>query len=317
MLKRDAEAAFWMARYVERAEATARMVDVHYHYGLDAAHLADGMSWSSILAISGLEDDFRARYEGEDERDVIQFFAFDIENPGSILSCLRTARENARSIRDQVSSEMWECLNRRYLDLREWDVARVFHSSPSEFFARVKEGSHLFNGIAQRTLLLDEPRDFYTAGLFLERADQTARILDVKYHDLLPQGGDDLGGDVDVLGWIAVLRSVGALEAFRKVHQHGVTPARVADFLVLSTTFPASIRYCVAEVEAAIRRVSANAKRAPSNEAERAVGLLHNHLNYLRPERIILEVGLHEFLEDIQLQCAQVSDAIHETYLTT
>lgn len=325
MLSRHADASFWTGRYIERAEATARMIDVHYHFGLESPLVGETMRWSSILAISGLEDTFSQRYGEPTERAILEFFAFDPKNGSSIFSCLRSARENGRSIRDQISSEMWECLNRQYLDFREWDVERVLRNSPFAFFQKVKDGAHLFQGITNRTLMMGEARDFFDAGRFLERADQTARILDVKYHDLLPQfagvssgvrTGDagSVGGPVDTHGWVSVLKSVGAYEAFRKTNRRGVSPAAVAEFLVLNPQFPASVRHAIGRVEGCLRRISGNRDLTPANAAERELGRLYNDLNYLRAEEIVAE-GLHEFLEDVQDRCTAIGNAIHATYL--
>lgn len=332
MLSRHADSAYWIGRYVERAEATARMIDVHYHFGLESPLVGSSLRWSSILTISGQEDEYRARNLGEDERSILHFFAFDETNPSSIYACLKGARENGRSIRDQISSEMWETLNRIYLEMREWDVERVLRASPFAFFQLVKENAQLFQGVTNRTLMMGEARDFHDAGKFLERADQTVRILDVKYHDLLPRFSEEpvavgahpqdvyhadpisVGGPVDIHGWVAVLKSVGAFEAFRKTHRQGVSPALVAEFLVLNPKFPASVRHCVARVDGCLRRVSGNRDSAPTNEAERETGRLHNELDYLRPDEIIAN-GLHEFLERTLDRLEHIGDAIHRTYL--
>jgi len=328
MLSRHADSAYWIGRYIERAEATARMIDVHYHFGLESPLVGEALRWSSILAISGLDEEFEKLHDRQDERSILHFFAFETENPGSILSCLRAARENARSIRDQISSEMWECVNRYYLDFQAWDIDRVLATGPFAFFQRVKDGSHLFQGITNRTLMMGETRDFHDTGRFLERADQTARILDVKYHDLLPRyagsaddrpthAADDpaaVGGPVDVHGWVAVLKSVGAFEAFSKTFNQGVSPARVSHFLLLNPQFPASVRHSIGRIDGCLRRISGNRDLAPKNDAERAVGRLYNDLNYMRADDIIAS-GLHEFLEDVQDRCSDIGQAIFETYL--
>lgn len=321
MLSRHADAAFWIGRYVERAEATARMIDVHYHFSLETPTGSETAHWSSILAISGQEEKFAYRHGSPQERAILEWFAFDRENPSSIYSCLRTARENGRSIRDQISSEMWEALNRWYLDYREWDVDRLQRGSPFGFFQKVKDGAHLFQGITNRTLMMGETRDFFDMGRFLERADQTARILDVNCHDLLPHyadvgiiGATDAGVPTDTHSWVAVLRSVGAYEAYRKVDRRGVTPSGVAQFLVLNPQFPASVRHSIARVDGCLRRISGNQALAPSNDAERELGRLYIDLNYLRPEDVVRE-DLHEFLEDVQARCSAIGDAIYQTYL--
>ena len=193
MLCRDADSCFWIGRYVERAEATARMVDVHYHAALESpippgvGTVGDAdlepIRWQSLLAISGSADDFYERYSDENDRDVLHFFSFDLQNPNSIISTWKLARDNARSIREQIASEMWESLNATYITLKSVDADQVLAGSPHEFFNSVKNSSHLLQGILNRTMLMGEARDFLDAGRFLERACQTARLLDVKYHD--------------------------------------------------------------------------------------------------------------------------------------
>jgi uncharacterized alpha-E superfamily protein len=318
MLSRDADSCCWIGRYVERAEATARMVDVHYHAALETALPSIGesdgdyispMRWQSILAISGSADAYYARYGVENDRDALHFFIFDTENPNSILSAWKNTRENARSIREQLASEMWESLNVSYLQLCEWDVERVLAGSPHEFFQIVKNASHLFQGILNRTMLMGETRDWLDTGRFLERAGQTARLLDVKYHDLLP------GGPLDMHGWIAVLKSVSAFEMYRKTHLDGIRPANVVGFLVLSPQFPASVRHCVARVESCLRRISGNQREEPSTEPEHLVGRLRADLTYTRPEEII-HGGLHAFLDEVQGRCAAIGNAITRTYLS-
>ena len=328
MLSRHADSAYWLGRYMERAEATARMIDVHYHFGLESRYVGEALRWSSILAISGNEEEFHGAYDELNEKNILRFFAFDPRNQSSVSSCIGSARDNARAIRDQISSEMWECVNRIFLNYRSWNVDRVQKRSPHVFFQLVKESSHLFQGIADRTLMTGETRDFYQCGRFLERADQTARILDVKYHDLLPRFSaspveiedDDqdplsVGGPIDTHGWTAVLKSVGAFEAFRKTHSQAVAPDVVAQFLILNPNFPASVRYAMRQVDKSVRRISGNRDVAPMNLAEREVGKLYNDLNYMRGEDIVSK-GLHEFLEGVQERCNLIGEAVYSTYLS-
>ncbi|HLJ56146.1 MAG TPA: alpha-E domain-containing protein [Chthonomonadaceae bacterium] len=343
MLSRDADSCYWIGRYVERAEATARMVDVHYHAALEAPlqPRAEGdgglqpMQWHTLLEISGALDHYNSRHEEETDRDVIDFFVFDPDNPDSILATWRNARENARSIREQIASEMWESVNVTYLQLRDWNVERVLAGSPHEFFQLVKNGSHLFQGILNRTMLMSETRDWLDIGRFLERAGQTARLLDVKYHDLLPVHSPDsaheplqkdeprhapphpygVGGPLDMHGWIAVLKSVSAFEMYRKVHHSGISPARVVAFLLLNAEFPASVRHGIGRVEGCLKRISGNGREEPSTEPERLVGRLRADLTYSRPEEII-RAGLHEFLESVQDRCAAIGNTITRAYLS-
>jgi uncharacterized alpha-E superfamily protein len=327
MLSRDADACYWIGRYVERAEATARMVDVHYHAALETTAPAGNgddlqpLRWQSILAISGNEEDYYARYNTENDRDILHYFAFDRENPNSIHSNWKMARENARAIREQIASEMWEALNISYLQLTEWNVDRALSGTPHEFFHLIKNASHLFQGILNRTMLMGETRDWLDTGRFLERGDQTARLLDVKYHDLLPTAQPaeldplGVGGPLDTHGWIAVLKSVSAFEMYHKTYQAGIRPAHVVDFLVLNPQFPASVRHCIGRVESCLRRISGNQREEPQTEPERLLGRLRADLTYSRPEEIIIH-GLHEFLENVQIRCAAIGNAITRTYLS-
>jgi uncharacterized alpha-E superfamily protein len=335
MLSRDADSCYWIGRYVERAEAMARMVDVHFHAGLETVlPLVDNevetgtstLRWQSLLAISGSGDAYRRRYETENDRDVLHFFAFDLEHPNSILATWKRTRENARSIREQIASEMWETLNVSYLEFCRWDVDRVMAGTPHTFFQRVKDASHLFQGILNRTMMMGETRDWLDTGRFLERAGQTARLLDVKYHDLLPAYNrvnnkpdsvpvNGQGDPLDMHGWIAALKSVSAFEMYRKTHQDGITPAHVVDFLVLNAQFPASVRHGIGRVEGCLRRISGNHSEEPITEPERLIGRLRADLTFSRPEEIIRD-GLHDFLDGVQRRCTDIGNAITHTYLT-
>lgn len=322
MLSREADACFWIGRYVERAEATARMLDVHYHAALEG--VPGMLEWESVLAIADCSAAFHARHRQISDRNIISFFVFDTDNPGSILSSLTYARENARSIRDMVASEIWECLNQAYLDLKEWDIDRALAGTPHALFTKIKNDAHLFHGITYRTQLLNETRDWLRVGTFLERADQTTRLLDVKYHDLLPAtragkpeiGGLGVGGPADIHGWIAILRSVSAFEMYRKTHRDGIHPAGVVDFLILNPIFPASVRYSIGQAEEALRRVSGTSATSPATcEPERLIGRLRGELNYAQAEEIIL-AGLHEYLQSVQKRVSEIGGSITKTYLS-
>lgn len=320
MLSREADAMFWIGRYVERAEATARIVDVQYHSELEGAFpmtegesSAPGGLWGPILAITG-DARFFAQRHGDDqsERNVLDYFTFDRSNPNSITASVTRARENARGVREMISSEMYESLNMFYLEATRWDVDKILEVSPHGFFTQIKNASHLFHGIADRTLPLGEARAFLECGMFLERADKTARILDVKYHILLRE--EEIGGTLDQHQWTAVLKSVGAFEAFRKTHRFGITPDKVVSFLVLNPTFPSSICYAVAHTERALRDIGLSHQEPPSNRAERLIGRLHADLAFLTTEEI-LGTGLHPFLDSVQIRCNEIGNAITETYL--
>jgi uncharacterized alpha-E superfamily protein len=207
-------------------------------------------------------------------------------------------------------------------------VDRILAGTPHEFYQMVKNASHLFQGILNRTVMMGETRDWLDTGRFLERAGQTARLLDVKYHDLLPGNGHNgeasapgeaapfgVGGPLDTHGWIAVLKSVSAFEMYRKTYHHGIKPASVVGFLVLNAQFPASVRHGIGRVEGCLRRISGNPTGGPNNEPERLVGRLYADLTYTRPEEII-KSGLHEFLDNVQSQCGAIGNSITRTYLS-
>lgn len=337
MLSRHADSCYWIGRSVERAEATARMVDVHYHSGLESflplvmedewRTLGDEpppLPWHSVLAISGSMSLYTERYGVPSEKDMLYFFAFDLGNPNSILSVWRNARESARSIRDEISSEMWEALNIAYLRLQEWNIDRLTVQSPHEFFLTVVNDSHLFQGVLNRTLSIGEARDWIDTGRFLERGDQTARMLDVRYHDILASRGDAEKGlnvvrpdqdPLDTHAWIAVLKSVCAFEMYRKAHKEGIIPINVVDFLLLNLQFPASVRHCVERVEGCLHRISGTAREEPANDAERLIGRLRADLRYLQAEEIVAG-GLHAFLSGVERRVVALGDAIARTYLS-
>ena len=320
MLAREADAMFWIGRYVERAEATARIVDVQYHSELEGAFpLAQGGEidpsalWGPILAISGDAELFTAKHGGDQaERNVLDFFAFSRDNGNSISSCVTRARENARGVREMISSEMYESLNMFFLEVTRWDVDKILSSSPHGFFTQIKNSSHLFHGISDRTLPIDEARAFLECGMFLERADKTARMLDVKYHILL--GSGEVGGTLDQHQWTAVLKSVGAFEAFRKANRFGITPAKVVSFLVRNPAFPSSISYAITQVDRALRQIGSTKGLPASNRAERLVGRLRADLAFMTTDEIIAQ-GLHQFLDQVQIRCIEIGSAISEAYL--
>ncbi len=320
MLAREADAMFWIGRYVERAEDTARIVDVQYHSELEGAFplAPDGGGdpsalWGPILAISGDADLFAALYNDDQvERNVLDFFAFCRDHPNSIFSCVSRARDNARGVRELISSEMYESLNIFFLEVTQWDVDKILDASPHAYFQQVKNASHLFHGITDRTMPTDEALAFLECGMFLERADKTARILDVKYHILLDP--EQLGGTLDQHQWIAVLKSVGAFEAFRKANRFGITPAKVVSFLVRNPAFPASVSSAVTRVDRALRQIGGTKGLPAANRAERLVGRLRADLAFTTTDEIIAQ-GLHQFLDQVQIRCIEIGNAIQETYL--
>lgn len=313
MLSRVADSLYWMSRYIERAENDARILDVNLQLLLDLGDEADAMQhWAPVIASLEETDLFDSLYAGADERSVTEFLTLQRENPNSIISCLTLARENARTTREQISSEMWEQINRLYLFVQSAEAKQLLESSPHEFFVRVIFGSHLFQGITDATMTHGEGWDFIRLGAFLERADSTSRILDVKYHILLPSG-ENVGGNVDTIQWMGVLKSCSALEAYCKLYVSQVAPWKVAEFLITHRDFPRSIRYCIDSLDAALHRISGVDESRYANEAERLSGRLRSDLDYVTIGEIF-DSGLHEYLEEIQKRLVAVSNAMHATY---
>lgn len=321
MLSREADALFWMGRYIERAEATARIVDVQYHAALESPQArqerdgATGTLFESILEISGDDLIYRARYGDVNERDVIRFMVFDPDQPNSVVSCIRSARANAQGVRETISSELWEAVNRAYLELLSWDVERMLSQAPHVFLTDVRSRCHLIYGLAERTLLIGDPAYFFKAGIFLERADQMCRLTDVLVRELT--GGDYVlseGEAFDTHGWIACLKSASAFEAFRKAYRGGITPDNVITFLLLDWGYPSSVHHAVSQVEKCLRHISGSSGRRYANDAERLAGRLHADLSFLTVEDLH-RIGLHEFLEGMQKRCWDIGDAITTLYL--
>jgi uncharacterized alpha-E superfamily protein len=315
MLSRVADSCFWMSRYIERAETNARLLDVNMQLMLDFENQEPGVEtkhWTPILATLEDQELFEKLYGDVTAENVLQFVTLEEKNPNSICGCIALARENARTIREQISSEMWEQLNRLYLRLHSGGVLREFRQSPYEFYKDIVAGSHLFQGITDATMNHGEGWLFLQAGKFLERADSTSRVLDIKYHILLPSG-EQVGGNVDLTQWMAVLRSCSAMEAYLKIHTGETTAWRVAEFLVLYARFPRSIRFCVGRLDQVLHSISGVVDASFSNEGERLSGMLRSTLDYATVESIF-HVGLHEYLEGIQKRLIEVSDALSRTY---
>lgn len=310
MLSRVANAIYWMSRYIERAENVARFVDVNSNMLLDSP-TGQETQWEPLIATTGDATLFEEHYGTPHRDNVIRFLTFDREYPNSIISCLRSARENARSVREVISSEMWESVNRFYLMVNEAARDGGGPDSLGRFFAEVKNSSHLFVGISMTTMLHGEGWHFSRLGRMLERADKTSRILDVKYFYLLPTVWD-VGTPVDDIQWASVLRSASGFEAYRQ-RFHRITPNQIAEFLILDREFPRAVHHCVARAQDSLRKVTGSESGTFQDLAELQLGRLHAHLAYARIDEILYH-GLHEYLDDLQTKLNLVGDAVHETF---
>lgn len=309
MLSRTASSLFWMARYMERAENTARILDVTYRMSLmpQSAQVAD-REWFAPLNITGTLYPFSGRYNEVRPRKVMTFMALDAGNPSSILSCVRAARENARAVRGSIPGEMWEVINSTWLELQQVTEERLSNDGALAFFDWVKERSHLFRGVTVGTALKDEAFHFNRLGTFLERGDNTARILDVKYHVLLPSL-QDVGGAVDYYQWAAVLRSVSAFDAYRKVYRDVITPLKVAELLILNPSMPRSLHACMTEAYEIIKVIAT----PYSVEAVRRAGELHASLHFGRIDTIFSN-GLHEYVTGFLNRLNGLGDEINRSF---
>lgn len=309
MLSRVADAIYWAARYIERAENVARFVDVNLQLTLDL-RMMDKEQWAPLVTVTGDHAVFAERYGEATQESVIRFLTFDPDYPNSIYSCIRAARENARSVREIISSEMWEALNRFYLLVKDADPEAVL-DEPHEFFETVKRRSHLFTGLAEDTMTHGEGWHFLRLGQRLERADKTSRMLDVKYFILLPDV-DYVGTPYDNIQWAAVLRSASSLEMYRKRFNR-IIPRQVADFLIFDIDFPRAIRYCVVTAESSLHTITGAPAGSFRTEAEKRLGRLRAELDYTGIDEV-MRIGMHEYLDELQLKLNHVSDAIFETF---
>lgn len=309
MLSRVADCIFWMGRYVERAENVARFVDVNLNLTLDLGG-SIGEQWEPLIYTTGDQQLFFERYQTANRNNVVEFLTFDDQNPNSILSCVRAARENARGVREILPGLVWEELNTFYLSVK---TAAVQHAldAPHAFFQHVKRSSHLIVGIQEAAMSRGEAWHFARIGQLLERADKTSRILDVKYYILLPSVSD-VGTPLDATQWSALLKSASALEMYRKTYGR-ITPDHVVEFLTLDPSFPRSLRFCLMEAEDSLRAVTGTPRGTFRNPAERRLGQLRAELDYASVKDIV-DRGLHEFIDGFQTKLNLVGAALDEVF---
>ena len=296
MLSRTADHLFWMSRYTERAENTARMLDVNYQTSLLPQSATSAQAgWDGLLSISELTAKFAAKYGNTvAPRDVMDFMVRDEKNSSSIVSCLKNARENARAVRGTLTTEVWETENQTYLEVIRMLNNGDFERDPSQFFEWVKFRSHLSRGVTAGTMLQDEAFHFLRLGTFLERADNTARLIDVKFHAAnngLSGEGTQAPQEFDFYHWSSILRSVSGFEVYRKVYRDVIKPERVAELLILRADMPRSLLGCLNELMSNLAMVTSDA----SSETQRQAGKLRSDLQYARIDEILAN-GLHAFL---------------------
>lgn len=324
MLSRVAESMFWMSRYMERAENTARFLDVHFQLLLDLNKITlvdPAVSfWEPLVLMASDWEHFRNFSDRYDAESVTEFLVFNRENPNSIASCIAMARENARSIIESISSEMWEQVNSLYHGLQRKSPKSIraevqsiaSGNDPFSLFSEIKKGSHLFQGITDCTLSRNEGWDFVQAAKYLERADNTCRLVDVKFHSLRRQVGLSYGS-VDVIQWMAVLKSCCALEAFRRTYHSKIEPDTILHFLMLDRDFPRSVYFSIASIEDALWQISGSTRHKHLNLADQEVDRLVAELSGASVDDFYGK-GLRDYMSQLKRQLAHLGGQIHQTY---
>ena len=310
MLSRVAESLYWMSRYLERAEHTARLIDVHLTQMLDHAGGDASLRWQRLLrSLRTLQP------EGEiDAYSITHALTFDEANTSSIESCIESARENARQVREQISSEMWEQLNRLFLRVKQTSMEQIWHAEPHRFLNSVKENIYLFQGITDATMSHSEGWHFIRVGRFLERTTATAALLDTHFSVFLTEQTEYEGEPLDYLSWVELLRSCASFEAYCKVYTATIRPAQIAEFLLLNAEAPRSIRFACAMMQGALQAIAKTTAARNPGRAERLAGRLRATLDYDQIEEI-LSGDIHEYLESIQRQCTLIHTDIYQAYI--
>ncbi len=307
MLSRVADSLYWMSRYLERAERAARLIDVNLNMMLDQSFDATGEQWSR------LKRSLRTPVATETVPDAFQqteILTFDAKNPQSLASCVTLARENARQVREQISSEMWEQLNRVFWQVKQSNITSIWQGQPHEFFRVVKDGAHLFQGITDGTMSHGEGWHFIQLGRYLERAIATATVLDVHFTELLWREH----ASSDYLLRVQLLKSCTAFEAYCQVYTADLREERIAEFLLLNAEFPQSVRFAADLVQVSLQAIGRSANARRGSRPERLAGRLCAALDYGQVDEIMAD-NIHAYLEDIQRQCGQIHSAIHQVYI--
>lgn len=310
MLSRTADHLFWMARYTERAENTARMLTVNLETAIMSQGAAPLLSAEASLTGAQSQSQFNGGYDEPQATEVMGFMALDERNPLSIVSCLRRARENAHAVRGVLPIELWETINATWLMLQRHIETEFMAKDAGRFFEWVRYRSHLSRGIAIGTMLRDESFHFIRLGTFLERADNTARILDLKFQVDTADAGGDRAQQVDFYYWAALLRSLSAFESYRKAYRDAISPTRVAELLMLRGDMPRSLLACMEEVIAILAKV----RNPGSGNTERLAGQIHAELKYADIEDILAH-GLHEYLSDFLARVSQIGQGLSRDFL--
>lgn len=312
MLSRVAHSIYWMCRYLERAQNIARFIDSDISLYLDDPK-GQGNLWHSLIAATGDHHLFEQRYEWYDRDSILSFLTMDTDYPGSIISSLGMARENARSIRETISSEIWEAVNALYLNVKSLELNRRSLADPNALCDVVISGSYQIAGLFYSSLNRGEAWHFGRIGMLLERADKTSRILDVKYYILLPDASL-VGSAYDNIQWAALLKSVSALEMYRKRYRR-ITPPDVVGFLLFDREFPRSVQYCLACTMESLEAIMGNAGAPPRLSSQRSLSRLKTELDTGTVDEVFVR-GMHQYLDELQSRLNQIHDDLHDNFFT-
>lgn len=314
MLSRVADAIYWMNRYIERAENYARFLDVNFNLSLELYPDMDEQ-WRPLVLTTGDWPLFEACYDDVNKTNVIRFLGFDDHNPNSIHSSVVQARENARAIRPEITTELWEQINHLYYFVKEGQEKRKYaRNDPRKFFTEVKRSCQLLYGILDSTISKSEGWHFGKIGQMIERADKTSRVLDVKYHILLPTV-ESVGSPYDLVQWAALLKSVSAYDMYRKKYGK-LTPKGISEFLIFDPEFPRSILSAVNCAEQSLQQITGTSDYRSASDAEKQLAKLKSHLMFSEIEDVF-EAGMHEYINDIQIRLNEVSLKFNDAFFST
>ncbi|MBV9654727.1 MAG: alpha-E domain-containing protein [Acetobacteraceae bacterium] len=311
LLSRYAECIFWLARYVERAENLARILDVNETFARDRS---GEHNWLPIVQLNADETRFFARHQTATSQAVLQFYVTDADNPTSIVSAVKGARENARTLRPLISTEMWVHLNKFHSRMTTLRMETFGPGQLTGLFSEIKEACQTHVGITEGTFYRDQGWYFSQIGRYLERADQTTRLLDIKYHSLLPSVSD-VGSPIDASQWNALLRSAAGYHAFLRMHSSGLTPGKVAGFLLLNRRFPRSVYLCIRQVETLLTELKSRYMLRGGSRAAETLDSLRAVMGS-RSIQSILAQGLHEFLDGTQRHLISVTNEIASDFFS-
>lgn len=313
MLSRVAESLYWMSRYIERAEDTTRILNVNFHTLIETPEVASESGWQALVTITGDQELYGTLYKTFTARNVIEFLLWHPENPNAVTTCITQARENARGVREQISVEMWEHINRLYFLIREVNRKAILRG-PHEFFRQVRDGSQAFQGIADATMIHGQPYEFIQLGKYLERADKTVRILDVKYAAInhLPEGSSDAS-----LQLVAMLKSCSAFEPFRKTYAAQILASRVAEYLLLNRAFPRAVFFSLEQCRQSLEAIAADPQHPKAvSSPQRLIGRLCAELNYLDIQEVF-GPSMDPYLNQLLKRINSVDEEIAKAYFNT